>query len=156
MIELMIPGKGNIELEYLVSDVNGTLAIDGMLINGVSSAIKNLRDRLEVHLLTADTHGRQALIDSQLNLSAVRIQPGNEAEQKAEFVERLGAEHVIAFGQGANDALMLKKAAIGVCILSAEGAAAETLLAADIIAPDILTALELLEKPLRLVATLRK
>lgn len=156
MIELMIPGKGNIELEYLVSDVNGTLAIDGMLINGVSSAIKNLRDRLEVHLLTADTHGRQALIDSQLNLSAVRIQPGNEAEQKAEFVERLGADHVIAFGQGANDALMLKKAAIGVCILSAEGAAAETLLAADIIAPDILTALELLEKPLRLVATLRK
>jgi len=156
MIELMIPGKGNIELEYLVSDVNGTLAIDGMLINGVSSAIKNLRDRLEVHLLTADTHGRQALIDSQLNLSAVRIQPGYEAEQKAEFVERLGADHVIAFGQGANDALMLKKAAIGVCILSAEGAAAETLLAADIIAPDILTALELLEKPLRLVATLRK
>jgi len=127
-----------------------------MLINGVSSAIKNLRDRLEVHLLTADTHGRQALIDSQLNLSAVRIQPGYEAEQKAEFVERLGADHVIAFGQGANDALMLKKAAIGVCILSAEGAAAETLLAADIIAPDILTALELLEKPLRLVATLRK
>lgn len=156
MIELMIPGKGNIELEYLVSDVNGTLAIDGMLINGVSSAIKNLRDRLEVHLLTADTHGRQALIDSQLNLSAVRIQPGNEAEQKAEFVERLGADHVIAFGQGANDALMLRKAAIGVCILSAECAATETLLAADIVAPDIFTALELLEKPLRLVATLRK
>ncbi len=156
MIELIIPGRGLIQLEYLVSDVNGTLALDGVLIEGVSQAIKSLSDRLEIHLLTADTHGRQAVIDSQLNLSAVRIQPGNEGEQKAAYIERLGAEHVVAIGQGANDATMLKKAALGICVLSAEGVALETLQAADIVAPDILTALDLLEKPLRLVATLRK
>lgn len=156
MIELIIPGKGLIQLEHLVSDVNGTLALDGVLIDGVGKSLRNLRDRLEIHLLTADTHGRQAIIDTQLNLVAVRIQPGNEAEQKAEYIRRLGAEKVVALGQGANDALMIKHAAIGVCILSPEGAAAETLLAADIVAPDIQAALELLEKPLRLVATLRK
>jgi len=156
MIELNIPGRGIIELEYLVSDVNGTLAVDGKLPGGLTSAISSLRDRLDIHLLTADTHGRQTLIDQQLNMEAVRIQAGNEAQQKAEYVRHLGAEHVVAIGQGANDAAMLKTAAIGICLLSQEGAAVETLTAADLVVPDIFTALELLEKPLRIVATLRK
>jgi P-type E1-E2 ATPase len=156
MIELNIPGRGLISLEYLVSDVNGTLAVDGQLIDGIPRILHSLSDRLEIHLLTADTHGRQELIDRQLNLQAVRIQPGNESQQKADYVQRLGAEHVVALGQGANDAGMLNAAAIGICILSIEGVAPEALHAADVLAPDIYTALDLLEKPVRLVATLRK
>jgi P-type E1-E2 ATPase len=156
MIELNIPGRGLVSLEYLVSDVNGTLAVDGQLIDGVARLLNALRDRLEIHLLTADTHGRQELIDRQLNLQAVRIQPGNESQQKAEYVKRLGAEHVIAFGQGANDTAMLNAAAIGICVLSKEGVAIEALHAADVLASDIYAALDLLEKPVRLVATLRK
>jgi P-type E1-E2 ATPase len=156
MIELNIPGRGTLQLEHLVSDVNGTLATDGQLLDGTIRAIKGLRDRLEVHLLTADTHGRQYLIDRQLGLQAVRIQPGDEAGQKASYVRQLGAEHVVAIGQGANDAAMLEEAALGICVLSAEGTAVETMLAADLVAPDIFTALELLDKPLRIVASLRK
>lgn len=156
MIELRIPGRGLVELEHLVCDVNGTLAVDGQLFDGLVRPLTNLRDRLELHLLTADTHGRQSLIDQQLNLQAVRLQPGNEAFQKAEFVHRLGAQSVIAIGQGANDAGMLKEAALGICVFSEEGVAVETLLAADLVVSDIFAALNLLEKPLRIVATLRK
>jgi P-type E1-E2 ATPase len=156
MIELEIPGRGNLQLKHLVLDVNGTLAVDGQLLDGVAKRLSTLRDRFEVHLVTADTHGRQSLIDHQLNLQAVRLQPGGEAAQKAAFVRSLGAETVTAIGQGANDAEMLRLAALGICVLSREGAAAETLLAADLVAPDILSALELFEKPLRLVASLRK
>ena len=156
MIELNIPGRGIIQLDHLVSDVNGTLALDGQLLDGLARSIKALNDRLTVHLLTADTHGRQSIIDQQLNLHAVRIQPGNEAEQKADYVRRLGAERVVAIGQGANDAAMLKAAALGICVLSSEGTALETLLAADVVAPSIFAALELLDKPLRIVATLRR
>jgi len=118
--------------------------------------LTNLRDRLELHLLTADTHGRQSLIDHQLSLQAVRLQPGNEVLQKAEYVHRLGAHSVVAIGQGANDAGMLKEAALGICVFSEEGVAVETLLAADLVVSDIFAALNLLEKPLRIVATLRK
>ena len=156
MIELNIPGRGLISLEFLVSDVNGTLAVDGQLMDGLARSLNALRDRLEIHLLTADTHGRQAIIDSQLNLQAVRIQPGDESQQKTDFVHHLGAEKVVAIGQGANDAGMLKAAAIGICVLSPEGTSIEALLAADLLARDIYSALELLEKPLRMVATLRK
>jgi P-type E1-E2 ATPase len=96
------------------------------------------------------------LIDQQLNLTAVRIQPGNEAAQKADYVQQLGAESVIAIGQGANDAGMLKEAALGICVMSREGTAIETILSADLIMPDIFAALDLLDKPLRIIASLRK
>jgi P-type E1-E2 ATPase len=155
MIELIVPGRGAIRLEHLVCDVNGTLAVDGRLVDGVSRLIGILRDRLEIHLVTADTLGRQSVIDQQLGVIAVRLQPGDEAGQKADFVRQLGADRVIAIGQGANDALMLEAAVIGISVLSPEGTAVATLLKADIIARDILSALELIEKPLRMVATLR-
>jgi P-type E1-E2 ATPase len=156
MIKFTIPGCGDYELEHLMMDVNGTLAIDGQLISGVTEKIASLRDKLTIHLLTADTHGKQAVIDQQLALTAVRIGPGGESQQKAEYVRRLGSEKVIAIGQGANDAEMLEAAHLGVCVMSVEGVAKETLFAADLIAPTILSALELLENPLRIVATLRK
>ncbi len=156
MIELNIPGRGQIELEHLVCDVNGTLAVDGILQDGLVRSLSAIKDRLTLHLLTADTHGRQKTIDHQLNLKAERVQPGDEALQKAEFVRRLGAGRVAAIGQGANDAAMLKEAGLGICVLSLEGAAVETLLAADLVVPDIISALDLFEKPLRIVASLRK
>lgn len=156
VIELNIPGHGELVIEHLVMDVNGTLAVDGQLIEGVAKRIGNLRDRLQIHLLTADTHGRQEVIDHLLNLKAVRIQRGHEAEQKAEYVRKLGAGNVLAVGQGANDALMLREAALGICVMSVEGLAVETLTAADLLMPDILSTLDLFEKPLRLIASLRK
>jgi len=156
MIELTIPGHGPLRLQHLVTDVNGTLAVDGVLIDGLTKRITSLRDRLEIHMLTADTHGRQAAIDKQLNLKATRVIPGNEAAQKAEFIRELGAETVVAIGQGANDAEMLKAAALGICVMSQEGVAVEALASADILVPDIIAALDLLDKPVRIVASLRK
>lgn len=156
MIELEIPGRGHLQIKHLVTDVNGTLALDGDLIEGVRKRLLALRDRIKIHLVTADTHGRQSEIDQRLNVKSVRITPGSEAAQKARYVLDLGAESVAALGQGANDAEMLEAAALGICVLSQEGAAVATLLAADIVLPDIQAALELFEKPLRIVASLRK
>ena len=156
MIELTIPGRGLIQLEHLVCDVNGTLAIDGQLIDGVARSLRALSDRLSIHLLTADTHGRQEIIDRQLGLVAVRINPGDESQQKSIYVRNLGASKVAAIGQGANDAAMLSSAAIGICILSTEGTCTETLLAADLVLADIQSALDLFEHPIRMVASLRK
>ena len=96
------------------------------------------------------------MIDQQLDLTAVRIVPGGESSQKAEYVRRLGSKKVVAIGQGANDAEMLEAAHLGICVMSVEGVAKETLLAADLVTPSTLSALELLEKPLRIVASLRK
>ncbi len=156
MIELNIPGRGNLRLQHLVTDVNGTLARDGILIEGINKRIAAIQDRLTVHLLTADTHGRQKTIDEQLQLTAHRLMAGNEQEQKQSYVQELGADYVVAIGQGANDAAMLRAAGLGICVMSDEGTAIETLLVADVVAPHIHAAFDLLDKPLRLLATLRK
>ncbi len=156
MIKLTIPGRGILQIKHLVTDVNGTLAVDGHLIDGVAEQIFALRDKLQIHMLTADTHGKQTEIDRQLNLTAVRIQKGNEAQQKAAYIRQLGAKSVIALGQGTNDAAMLKEAIIGIAVMSLEGLAVETLIAADLLLPDTPTALDLLNKPVRLIASLRK
>ena len=156
MIQCNVPGLGEYRLEHLVMDVNGTLAVDGELIEGVAWKLSTLHGLVRIHLLTADTHGKQYLIDQQLGLTAVRIRPGGEAFQKAEYVNRLGSESVVAVGQGANDVEMLKAARLGICVLSVEGIARDTLLACDLVAPTILSALELLEKPARITASLRR
>lgn len=156
MLEINIPGHGNLQLTHLVCDVNGTLAVDGVLMDGLAQKIAVVGKFLTIHLLTADTHGKQSVIDQQLNLKAVRITPGNEARQKADYVRNLGANNVVALGQGANDADMLKAAALGICVVSPEGTAVETMMVADLVTPDVFSALELLVKPMRIKADLRK
>ena len=155
MIKVKIPGKGEIELKYAVFDVNGTLAVDGHLLPGVPDLLNDLKDHLEIHLLTADTHGKQSEIDTILDLSAIRIKAGDEDRQKAEYVDSLGPDHTVAIGQGANDSLMLDAAVIGICTLSAEGSALQTLLGSDLVVPDIQSALKILLNPTRLIASLR-
>ena len=156
MIELNIPGRGTLQLHHLVCDVNGTLAEDGSLIMGITRSLARLRDRLTLHLVTANTYGRQDEIDRTLNIQSIRLTPGEESAQKAAYVRFLGAKQVITIGHGENDASMLAEAALGICVMSREGVAISALKAADILVPDIHAALELIEKPLRIVATLRK
>lgn len=137
-------------------DVNGTLALDGALIDGVNDLLSQLKDRLIIHFVSADTYGQLEHLVQSLPVITRRLQAGNEAQQKADYVNRLGPDQVAAIGQGANDYLMLKEAKLGIAVLSREGTSVQTLQQADLVVPDILSALELFEKPLRIVATLRQ
>ncbi len=148
-----IPGRAALDIQAVVFDVNGTLAVDGVLVPGVAERIAILRARVKVMMLTANTHGKQGEIDAALGFRA-HIITGGGAE-KAAIVREIGAEHVIAVGNGANDAAMFEAAALGIAVLGAEGLALETLLRADAITAGPLDALDLLLKPDRLRATLR-
>lgn len=156
MIEMNIPGQGIFQLEYLVCDVNGTLAMDGVLLPGISTAINKIQDRLKVFLITANTHAKQSNINFELGIEAKIIQKGNESQQKRNFITHLGPEKVIAIGQGANDSEMLKEAAIGICVFSEEGTSIDALMSSDIVVKDGITALKLVQNPMRMVATLRR
>jgi soluble P-type ATPase len=81
--------------------------------------------------------------------------PEDQAETKQAFVSSLGAEQVVAIGNGRNDGPMLKAAALGIALVQLEGGAVETLISADIVSTSILDALDLFSRPQRLVATLR-
>lgn len=150
-----VPGWKRLELEHLVLDLNGSLALDGSLLPGVRQAIAKLGRSLICHLATADTFGTASGLLGPLAQLA-RIQPGREGEQKRDLVRSLGADRTAALGNGANDALMLKEAAVGVAILGPEGASPAALLAADAITNSPQEALALFLRPDRLRATLRR
>jgi len=156
MIEMTIPGRRNIQINSLVLDVNGTIALDGTLLPGVVEKLRLIRDRVNILMVTSNTYLRQINIDLQLGIKAQIIEKENEINQKKEFIKKLNSENVIAIGNGANDVGMFEEAVIGICVLSREGTSVKALMTADIVVPDILTALELIENPLRLVATLRQ
>ena len=84
MISISVPGLGEYEIHHLVLDVNGTIALDGRLLPGVSERLRRLRHSVELHLVTADTHGNQAAIDSALGTTAVRITPVMSQTRKAD------------------------------------------------------------------------
>lgn len=155
MIEIAIPGRADLRLSHLVLDYNGTVAWDGELIRGVSERIIDLSKDLSVHVVTADTFGGVKERLEGLPLTVHVLPPGRQSEAKLEYVRGLGPDGCAAVGNGGNDRLMLEEAALGIAVVEGEGAAVETLLAADVAAPDILSALELLLNPLRLRATLR-
>jgi len=155
MIEIEIPGYRKLQLKYLVLDYNGTLAVDGRLVDGVGETLQQLSDRLEIHVLTADTFGEARAGLAGLTCRLSILPPGHQDTGKRDYIERLGAEFCACVGNGRNDRLMLKEASLGIAVIQREGAAAATLADADAVCPDILAALELLTNPLRLVATLR-
>ncbi len=157
MIEVEIPGLGELRLEHLVLDYNGTIASGGKLLEDVVGPLRELTETVHVVVASADTYGtvEDELNAAGLDVEVYRVSAGNEREDKAELIEELGPEVCAAVGNGANDELMLKKAALGICVIGPEGACSRTLLSADVVVREPREALELLLDPKALRATLR-
>ncbi len=155
MIDFHIPGYGQITIEHVVFDYNGTIAIDGKLIHGVGEAIDGLSDILSFHVITADTFG---FVQSELQgipCEVVIIPEGRQAESKLEYMVKLGLDKTLCVGNGRNDRLMVKEAALGVALLQEEGVFPETLLSSDLVCNHVLDVFSLLKEPKRLIASLR-
>ena len=155
MLDIDIPGYGCLPLRHLVMDYNGTLALDGRLIPGVGKQLIELSQSLSLHVVTADTHGgaQRNLKDLPCRLQV--LPPDHQAEAKSAYVQELGAGEAVAIGNGRNDRLMLREAALGIAVILNEGACSATLADADMVCTSIADALDLLRFPLRLVAGLR-
>jgi len=141
MIELDIPGRGVVQLSHLVLDFNGTLALDGALMDGVAQRLTRVAGVVRVHVVTADTFGKAAAELEGIDCTVTVLEPGDQTAAKKRYVDALGAGGVVAMGNGRND--------------RDEGAAVETLVAADVVCTSILDGLDLLLHPLRLKASLR-
>jgi len=156
MITIDIPGSDDMNIKHLVLDFNGTLAIDGKLIEGVRERLLKLSDFVKIHVITADTFGMAKKELKSIPCSLTIIDSNEQAEEKAGFVESLGKKNVCTIGNGFNDNKMVKSAELGIALIQEEGASTATLLNADIICRNIIDALEILLNPKRITATLRR
>jgi len=155
VIEIDIPGYEKLHLEHVVLDYNGTMAVDGKLIPGVKERLLDLAKKLKVHVLTADTFGRVVKELSDVPCKVYILRSGHEDIGKMNYVKELSTCNCVVIGNGRNDAMMLKSAALGIAVIQEEGASIQAITAADIVTTSILFALDLLANPLRIKATLR-
>jgi P-type E1-E2 ATPase len=155
MIEIDIPGFGSVKLEHLVSDFTGTLSFNGKLIPGVKEKLNKLAGSLTIHVLTSDTFGTAASELEGVTCQTHILEGEFHDLQKEEYVEKLGATSVVAFGNGNNDRKMLRAARIGIAVTEKEGSAVDILMAGDLHVTGILNGLDLLLNTKRLKATLR-
>ena len=154
MIQIDIPGRETITIEHLVLDYNGTVAVDGQLIPGVAERLTELKELVEVHVLTADTYGTVRAQCEPIGIHVETFPRAGAAECKLEIVEKL-KPNVMCVGNGFNDVPMFGPAALSVAVIEKEGAFAGLISSADVLVTSILDALDLLTKPDRLRATLR-
>ncbi len=153
MIRIEIPGFRHLELTHVVLDVNGTLTLDGDLLDGVEHRIDALKELVKVHLASADSFGTLAVVAAQLGVSSVAAA---DAESKLRLLEGLGSKETAHIGNGANDVLALREAALGIAVLGSEGLSGAALVAADVAYASVTDALDALLEPRRLAATLRR
>ena len=154
MIHMDIPGWGNMDIENILLDLNGTIATDGKIPTEVRGRINSLSDKVSIYILTADTQGTADEEIRDLKAKLIKM-PGEDSKNgKLEFIKDLEIERTVAIGNGNSDQLILKEAGLGIAVLGDEGMSVSAMKNADIVVKTISDALDLFLKPKRLLATL--
>jgi len=156
MIKIDIPGWGNMEIENIVLDFNGTIATGGEILPEVKQRIESLSEVVKIYVLTVDTYGTFDDEIQDLKVELVKIVGEDTQKGKLEFVKTLDLEKTVAIGNGNSDLLILKEACLGIAVLGEGGIFTPTLKNSDVAVKSISNALDLFLKPKRLIATLRQ
>ena len=154
MLTVKIPGREEMNLSHLVLDYNGTIAEDGEIIEGIRSRLEALKDKLQICVITADTHGTATKKCEGLPLEVLVFPTTAVGDIKASEVKKLGGG-VVCIGNGFNDIQMSDAADLSICVIGREGCCGALIGHCDIIVTSIEDALDLLIKSDRLRATLR-
>lgn len=155
MIVYNIPGREDIEIKNIVFDYNGTIAVNGELIDGVKKKLLELKQLLDVYIVTADTYGTVEEQCRDLGVKIITFPKDNAGLSKQNIIEKIGSENTICVGNGFNDILMFKKSKISIAIMEAEGCSGKLLLESDIVVKSIIDAINLVMSNDMMKATLR-
>ena len=112
---IKIPGREALDIQNIVFDYNGTVAIDGKLIDEVSQNINELSSQFNFFVITADTYGTVKKELENTKCEVIVIGKENQDVCKLDFVKKLGSKTVLSVGNGRNDKLMLKETAFRYC-----------------------------------------
>jgi len=154
-VKVNIPGREELEIQNIVFDYNGTIAIDGKLIEGIKKSINEFSNSFNFYVITADTYGSVEKELEDTKCEVIKISKSSQDISKLEFIKSLGSSRTLSVGNGRNDKLMLKESILGIAILQDEGLCTETLLNSDILVKSIFDVFSFLKDENRLIATLR-
>ena len=155
MISVSVPGWGDLDIEYLVVDYNGTCAFDGKIKENVKEMLDKISRYIKVFIITSDTYGNIDTEGNTIGFSIIKVGKEGSSVEKAKIIKELGPEKIVAIGNGSNDVLMLKEAALGIGVIGEEGCSKDILKEADFVVKNVTDALSIILHPERIVATLR-
>ena len=154
MIRIDIPGRSTLEIEHVLLDYNGTIAVDGELAPGAADAIRQLAEQAHVAVLTADTYGTAHAQCDPLGVEVVTFPRADAAQFKQQYASGLSGQ-IACLGNGFNDIGMFSECNLAIAVLDTEGTCAGLFAHADVLARSVAEGLELLLRTDRLRATLR-
>ncbi|MCK9445196.1 MAG: HAD family hydrolase [Tissierellaceae bacterium] len=155
MIKYTIPGREDIEIDNVVLDYNGTIAVDGKLLDGVGQLLSRLKGQVNLYVLTADTYGTVEEECKTIGAEVLKFPKENAGKSKQDIVRKLGGDRTITVGNGFNDIEMFQESILSIGVIEGEGASGKLLLHADIVARSIIEALEIILSKDKVKATLR-
>ena len=143
-MKLVIPEYKTLELDTIFLDMNGTIAVDGVIPPSVKE-----------RLIALSEHGNAKAQCEGLPVILETFPTGNAKEYKRELVKATGAKRCVAIGNGRNDEWMLKEAALSIAVMDREGVYGKLLKNADLCVRSMQDGLDLLLYPGRIIAGLR-
>ena len=154
-MKVEIPGYGELNLKYLILDYNGTIAVDGRIPERIKEKLRRLAKEFQICVVTADTHGNAKASCEGLPVNVCTFPSEDAAGSKKRIVDELERETCVCVGNGRNDILMFRSAALSIAVMDAEGMYGKLAMEADICVRSMEEGLDLLLHEKRLIATLR-
>lgn len=154
-MKINIPGYRPLNIENVVMDFNGTIAVDGVITESVKERIIRLAEQVHVYVITSDTQGTAARELRGLPIILKIFNSSNVGECKRQIIDELGGDTCACIGNGNNDRLMFQSAALSIAVLETEGLYAPILLSADLLVKSSEDALDLLLDTKLLISGLR-
>jgi soluble P-type ATPase len=156
MILIQRPGQESLEIDFIVLDFEGTLASDGRVHPKAKDKINLLAKRTQIYILTTGEKEKVEAVLRKVNAEIIYLRETEASQGKMNLLQQLGADRVVAIGNGTDDGAMIEQAGLGIGVITREGSSGEVIAKADVLFMSIVDALDFLLKPLRQKATLAK
>jgi soluble P-type ATPase len=118
-------GIDGIELDTIILDLNGTIAVNGVLVDGLKDRLNQLKNLgFKIYLFTGDQRGNARDLARD---TGIEVQIATSAEEKESLTQKLDVDKTVAIGNARIDIGTFKHTKLRIATLQAEGMLHSTL-----------------------------
>lgn len=149
-----IPRGETIEINTIVLDLNGTLSVNGVVLNETKALIEKLKKlKYRIVLISGDIRGNAKQISEELK---IELFLGTTSIDKAKQMKQFNKETTASIGNARIDIGTFENSKLSISTLQSEGIHTGILKYVDIVVPSIEDALKLFINTKSLAGTLRE
>jgi soluble P-type ATPase len=147
-------GAGTYDLNTIILDLNGTLAVNGQLVTGAEERLLKLKEMgFKILLFSGDQRGNALELSER---TGIELKRATSTEEKEALTNECQLENTVSIGNARIDIGTFRPARLSIATLQGEGIHTEILQHVDILMLSINDALDLLINKDTFEATMRK